>query len=256
MTSAAIVLGSHPMTPIQEIIQALRVKIRHDPAYKAFREKTTKLAVLGLRVPVIHEIVRSNFSFYQKSPRELIAIWNRIWTSSCINEVLLIPLLYYRRHLHLLDPAHWRVLKTWINRVDNWEHADALCALYSIFFERYPRLVQPTLKEWNQSSNAWERRASIVSMIYYASTKRIAPTFRTVISLIEPLIGDQDRYVQKAIGWQLRELHKLYPAQTLSLLLQHARELSPTSFSYATERLTQKEKERIKKKRMGHHLST
>ena len=101
--------------------------------------------------------------------------------------------------------------------------------------------MQPTLKEWNQSSNAWERRASIVSMIYYASTKRIAPTFRTVISLIEPLIGDQDRYVQKAIGWQLRELHKLYPAQTLSLLY-NTPELSPTSFSYATERLTQKER--------------
>ena len=39
------------------------------------------------------------------------------------------------------------------------------------FLERFSKLVEPTLRQWNRSKNPWKRRASVVSTIYYASKK-------------------------------------------------------------------------------------
>ncbi|MFA4845317.1 MAG: DNA alkylation repair protein [Patescibacteria group bacterium] len=117
------------------------------------------------------------------------------------------------------------------------------------FFERYPKLILPTLLQWNRSSNPWKRRASIVSTIYYASKKRKAPAIKTVLSLVEPLICDRDPYVQKAVGWQLREAYKLWPREILLFLNRHALDLSAISFSYATERLSVRDKDALKQRR-------
>lgn len=237
------------MTPLKEVESSLRRAVTHDPQYKAFREKTTKLTVLGLRLPVMQEIEKTSFSFYKKPQDEILRVWDHVWKTSMIHEVMYLPLFYYRRHSTQIDPTHWRVMKQWINRVENWEHADALCQLYSIYYERYPKLVLPTLKQWNRSKNPWKRRASIVSTIYYASPRRKAPPIKMVLQLIKPLILDKNAYVQKAVGWQLREVYKLWPHETLIFLKEHILELGAISFSYATEKLTKKEKDPLKRQR-------
>lgn len=128
----------------------MRRAVIHDPQYKAFRQKTTSLEVLGLRLPAMQQIEQTGFSFYLEPPTEILNVWDHVWKISTIHEVMYLPLFYYRRHRTQLDPAHWRVMKQWINRVENWEHADALCQLYSIFLERYPKQIEPTLRQWNR----------------------------------------------------------------------------------------------------------
>lgn len=234
---------------LEELQQRLNTRILLDPLYKAFREKTTKLKVLGLRLPVMQEIEQTGFSFYKKSQDEILRVWDHVFKTSTIHEVMYLPLFYYRRHRTQLDPTHWRVMKHWIDRVENWEHADALCQLYSILYERYPKLVLPTLKTWNRSKNPWKRRASIVSTIYYASSRRKAPPIKTVLSLIKPLLVDENSYVRKSVGWQLREAYKLWPEETLRFLRKHVLNLSAISFSYATEKLTTNKKKLLKRQR-------
>ena len=234
------------MTPQKEIEHVLKQTQISDPEYKTFREKTTKLTVLGHRLPVLQSIVKDGFSFYTKTSEEILATWNTIWQTSQIHEALTLPLLYYRQHLDVLDLAHWRVMKTWIDRIENWEHADNVCSLYSVLYERFPKQIEPTLRTWNRSRNPWKQRASIVSLIYYATPKRKAPPVQLVLELVEPLIPIRDKYVAKAVGWTLRESHKLYPNETLEFLTKHIHELAPDSFSYATEKLSKSQKDGLK----------
>lgn len=240
------------MTPLKEVENSLHCAVIHDPQYKAFRQKTTKLTVLGLRLPVMHEIERQGFKWYIDDENVMLDQWTRIWNQSNVHEVLSLPLFYYRRHLERLDKTHWHVMKRWIERVENWEHSDSLCALYSIMFERYPKLVEPTLRQWNRSKNPWKRRASVVSTIYYASPRRTPPPRQTILPLVEPLLRDPDPYVQKGVGWQLREAYKLWPREILNFLEVHALELPAITFSYATEKLSHKDKQRLKKQRAHH----
>lgn len=229
--------------------KTLRATAIQDPEYRRFREKTSHLNVLGHRLPVLHTMVKKGFSFYQKSPKEILEIWDYCWKQTQTHEALTLPLLYYRHHPFQLNSSHWHLMKNWVKRVENWEHSDALSYLYSVIYEKFPTLVEPTLYRWNRSKNRWEQRASIVSLIYYASAKRKTPPITTILNLVEPLIKQRDHYVAKAVGWTLREAYKLYPKETLIFLQKHVHNLAPDSFSYATEKLTNTQKQQLKMQR-------
>ncbi len=232
-----------------EVEKALKNTVTDDPAYADFRSKCTNLRVLGHRLPLMHELEEKGFSFYKLSKQEILKTWTYIWNTSKFHEPMYLPLFYYRRHLDGLDKKAWSTLKTWVDRVENWEHADALCALYSVLLERYPKLIEPTLRKWNKDKNPWKQRCSIVSTIYYASKNRKAPPLKLVFELAEPLIKHSDPYVQKGVGWQLREAYNLDPKQTLKFLNKHLLTLPATAFSYATEKLDKKTKAEMKAKR-------
>lgn len=235
---------------LKQIECALCKLVIRDPEYKAFREKTTKMRVLGIRLPVLQKLVREGFAFYTKTEKDILHVWNGVWNTSRLHEALYLPLFYYRNHKQVLGKYEWEVMKKWIERVENWEHADALSHLYSLLLERFPDRVLPTLKKWNASKKPWKQRVSIVSLIYYASPKRKAPPVKLVLEMVEPLIASKDAYVRKAVGWTLRESFKLYPKETYAFLKKHIRELSTVSFSYATEKVTKEQKVELKRMRI------
>ncbi len=240
----------HQTTYLKEVETRVRA-LPIDLAYKAFSESVTKtsLPFLAVRGPDLNHAVRAGFSFYEKSDDEVLRIWDQVWSQATLRDVMSLPLIYYRWKSSELTPKHFSVFKEWMERIENWGHADQLCQLLSILYERHPKLVEPTLRQWNRSMNPWKRRASVVSTIYYASPRRTPPSRKTVLSLIEPLLRDKDPYVQKGVGWQLREAYNLWPREILRFLESHVLELPAITFSYATEKLSKSDKTRLKEKR-------
>ena len=55
--------------------------------------------------------------------------------------------------------------------------------------------------------------------------------------MITNLLTDKEYYVQKGLGWTLRELHNVYPTDTKQYLKQHIRSVSPIAFTIAIEKL-------------------
>jgi len=233
------------MKSFQETIESeLQKLVIPDPIYKAFREKSTKHLVLGLRLPVLHTFTSTDPLLQSASIKDI----DLLFRSSKIHEAMTIALMWFQ-HKKELTLKDWGMLKSWIGNVENWEHADTISFLYSKLFERFPEEILPTLKKWNTSKEPWKQRISIVSLIYYASPKRKAPPVTLVFEMIEPLIGSSDMYVQKAVGWTLRECYNLNPKQTLVFLKKHIQSLASHSFSYATEKLTPEEKLPLKQAR-------
>ncbi|MBI4257096.1 DNA alkylation repair protein [Candidatus Uhrbacteria bacterium] len=239
--------GKNPLREVETRVRKLPV----DAPYKAFfRSATgTKLKFLAVRMPNLNQLVHEGFSFYKKTDREILKDWDQVWNQTTLHDVMSLPLIYYRWKSSTLTSADFYVCKRWMERVENWAHADQLCQLLSILYEKNPKLVEPTLRQWNHSKNPWKRRASVVCTIYYASKKRTPPSRKVVLFLIEPLLQDKDHYVQKGVGWQLREAYKLWPREILSFLESHVLELPAITFSYATEKLTKIDKNRLKEAR-------
>ncbi len=98
---------------LTELEGALKKLVTPDPVYKAFREKTSRLQVLGLRLPLMQKREQTGFSFYQKKEKDILKEWNSVWNRSHIHEVLSLPLFYYRRHKTDLTPFHWNCFKKW-----------------------------------------------------------------------------------------------------------------------------------------------
>ena len=118
--------------------------------------------------------------------------------------------------------------------------------IYTKILEIMPEKVLKQLRQWNKSTNLWDRRQSLVSLLYFSRTKKIILPFDTIIYLVNELVNDSEYYVQKAVGWTLKELYNVYPAATLQYLENKIGNISPIAFTIAIEKLDKNEKERLK----------
>jgi len=60
------------------------------------------------------------------------------------------------------------------------------------------------------------------------------------------LLADGEYYVQKGVGWALRELRNVYPKEAHAYLLKHIRTVSPIAFTIAIEKVGEAERAKLK----------
>lgn len=226
----------------REVREALAPFAEPGRAEEARNDKKSSLSFLAVRVPAIERVVRKGFSFYARPPDEILAIWNAIWFSSPYFEVLAAAGMYYSLQHAKIDPATWPTLSTWSQRCDNWAHADQLAGIYSFLLAQGSSGVYGQLEEWNASDNQWLKRISLVSLIHYTGKNAVFLPPEQVFPLVTNCLGDERYYVQKAVGWVLREMGQAYP-QAIDIFLQtHLTHLLPIAFARAIERRTSEER--------------
>ena len=199
---------------------------------------------LIIRVPEVRKLVKQEYSFYKLSPTKIITIWDYIWKNTEHYEVA-HQALYYYQHKAISKPEYLRI-KTWIDRCDCWEHSDDLSKIYAQIVEDNPIWILPTLEKWNISKAPWKRRQSVVGLIEYASKRKKVLPFETLITFVKPLLADEAYYVQKGVGWTLREIYNVYPTPALDFINTNLGILTPIVFSTSTEKLDKPEKTRMK----------
>ena len=138
------------------------------------------------------------------------------------------------------------ITKNWISKVDNWAHSDGLSDLFSYLLEKDVALVYPQIKNWNTSANPWERRQSLVGLLEYSKKRKKFLPVNKMLPLVKPLLSDENYFVQKGLGWTLREIGNVYPKETWDFLVKHHKQISSVAFSAAIEKLSVKEKEELK----------
>ena len=201
----------------------------------------------GIRVPDVRKILKQGYSFCDLPPEAVVRHWDYIWKNSPWYEVAHQALYYYQHKT--VSKAEFSKIKTWVNRCDCWEHSDDLSKIYARIVEENHDWVIPLYEKWNCAKSPWKRRQSVVGLIEYASKRKGVLPFNQLIRFVEPLLTDEDYYVQKGIGWTLREIFNVYPAEATRYLTQNVMSLTPIAFSSATEKLDKETKSIMKEKR-------
>lgn len=121
-------------------------------------------------------------------------------------------------------------LKGYIETKPWWDTVDCLDGLLgNISDERMPELML----EWSQHRNFWVRRAAI--------DHQLNKKEKTDAALMEKIIMnnlDSDEFfINKAIGWSLREYAKVNPCWVLEFIKCHQSHMSPLSVREATKYL-------------------
>jgi len=140
----------------------------------------------------------------------------------------------------------WPAVVKWQDEVDSWGLCDALAKIYTKILVVMPGEVYAQLKRWNKDPNLWKRRQSVVSLLYYSRTQEQHLPYEKIVPLIDELISDKEHFVQKGVGWALRELRTAYPRQAASYLARNARSLTSIAFAIAVEKLSDAERSRLK----------
>ena len=200
-------------------------------------------------VPKLRALGRQGFSFSEFPVNEQWRIWDYVWLNSTVFDLSLMAMHFANQRPVEDLYAHRKKILRWIKRIDNWalsdEYSNILAKLYEYDFDEFKEVF----KKWNQSPNPWERRASMVGLQYYARFRKKHVPYKTIINMVHPHLTDPHYYVQKAVGWTLRECWNVYPKKTYEYLLENAHLIPAGGWTAATEKLSKIDKSRLTKLR-------
>lgn len=222
-----------------------RMKDNHQHCY---HEVNQHIAPLGGTVPAHRQAARHAYSFSSNSFAEQLLIWDYIWHHSTDFWTRLHAFFFLERHMRK-DKAleeMWPVIVKWQGGVTDWGLCDSLSKIYTRMLELAPEKVYRVLKAWNKDKDLWKRRQSVVSLLYYSRTKKVYLPFNAIEPLITGLLSDKEYYVQKGVGWALREMHNVYPKETKAYLEKNIRKVSSIAFTIAMEKMGEAEKNKFK----------
>ncbi|MBH0116807.1 DNA alkylation repair protein [Salinibacterium sp. NG253] len=215
-------------------------------------DRRSQFEYFGLRTPDRRRRVAAGFSFTGQDSASVLAAWDEIWHLADNGDVMFAALDFYRRRIGsrrwtAADSAEfWSTAVGWIERIDNWAHADDLARLYSFALADQPELVYPTLEEWSRSDNERQRRIAMVSLIHYSGKNAVFMPIEPCLSLLANSVTDRRETVSSALGWVLRELLAVHPDAVLAFLTTHAASMPRPATRRATERLPQPERDRVR----------
>jgi 3-methyladenine DNA glycosylase AlkD len=212
----------------------------------------SQLDFLAIKVPVMRAALREPFSFSSRSPNEVLDIWSEIWFSSPYFEVMSAALTSYSRKHAKIAPDLWPTLARWSSRIENWAHSDELSSIYSYLLAQQPDVVYPQLKAWNASNEQWLRRLSLVSLIHFSGKNAIFLPQEQMMPLVMACMDDKRYYVQKAVGWVLREMADAYPGKVHAYIETNKARMSGVAFSVATEHFSTEERQKLLAWRKAH----
>jgi 3-methyladenine DNA glycosylase AlkD len=89
-----------------------------------------------------------------------------------------------------------------------WDSVDAIASNYlGKYIQLYPEQGADLIEEWRYSENLWLRRSCLIYQLKYGNTT----DFTMMMDLINQFKNDKQFFIQKAIGWSLRQYSKYQP---------------------------------------------
>ncbi|HUG05431.1 MAG TPA: DNA alkylation repair protein [Candidatus Limnocylindria bacterium] len=229
-----------------EVVAALREIGNPRLGAAIAKDRGSSIEHLGIRFPALRKRVKQGFSFYDLPADRVLAIWDRLWRTSPYGDVLFAALEYYAPVVRKqVTPSLWPVVRHWHARVDNWCHSDGLSSLYSWILAGDPDAVYPQLRAWNRTEDQWLRRISLVSLIHYSGKNAVFVPLDRALPLVTTCLKDEREYVQKAVGWVLREMGHAHPEAVRVYIEEHLTAMSAVALRRAIERRGAGEKARL-----------
>lgn len=117
-----------------------------------------------------------------------------------------------------------------------WDSIDSIAPnSLAIHFKRHPHLIPVYTAKWLKSGNIWLQRSALLFQLKAKNTTDLDLLY----SIIENLSSSKEFFVQKAIGWILREYSKVNPEEVYRYVSKT--ELKPLSTREALKRIIKKE---------------
>jgi 3-methyladenine DNA glycosylase AlkD len=190
------------------------------------------LRVLGMRVPDLRRVVGASVRRLSSRPLpDALALVRSLWKGKLFEERLVAIELLGRPPL-VNDEFAWRVGSRWVDAATGWALSDSLASgpIATQVAARPERFA--ALLDWTGSLNLWRRRASAYALRAWVRAGELDRPF----TLLERLLDDPERWVQRAVGTWLRECWKADRARTERFLRNEVGRLAPVTLTVATER--------------------
>jgi 3-methyladenine DNA glycosylase AlkD len=112
------------------------------------------------------------------------------------------------KHINQLNNNNLSLIEFMITTKSWWDTVDGIASrVVGDLFKNYPELIFPVTEKWMASGNVWLQRTAILFQLKYKSLTDTILLFK----YIKKLEGSKEFFINKAIGWALREYSKTDP---------------------------------------------
>lgn len=186
---------------------------------------------LGIPKPKLDAIVAP---FFKKIPKSTKLDWkfiNLCWEKD-YREAQYIAIIYINKNIRLLDIEDLDKLQKLIITKSWWETVDSIDEFIGVITLKNPELKE-TMLRWSISDNLWIRRVAIDFQQKYKN--------KTDVVLLEKIIvnnlGSREFFINKSIGWSLRDYSKINPDWVLKFIGKYKSQLDKLSVKEACKYL-------------------
>jgi 3-methyladenine DNA glycosylase AlkD len=212
------------------LIQALRA--RADPKRAEWEKAYQKSGAehWGVPLPGMDAAIRETLG--DLTQKEALELCRRLWREPVWDLKIVAARILARKAVEP-DAKVWGFVIERLPDLDGWAIADNLADVGSRCLTHDPRRLDD-VEAWVESPHLWTRRAALVFTLSWMKENRDP---ERMLGWAARLAEDRQWFIQKAIGWQLRELSKRDPERVRRFLKEHGPKLTGVARREATKYL-------------------
>ena len=204
---------------VKELVKELKAVANLDDAVAMKAYMKNKFEFLGVKTPARRKLVKAFF----KQQTDSVIDWNFIneaWNNP-YRELQYVALDYLEIRKKLLTPSDLPRLKKLAQTKSWWDTIDFLDRLVGSTIARFPETKEIILS-WSCDEDIWLRRLAIDHQLLRKE--------ETDIELLEKILvnnlGQTEFFINKAIGWALRDYSKTNPDWVRDFIEKHRAEMA------------------------------
>ena len=179
---------------------------------------------LGIKSPIRKELEKVFFkeTGILKEPFDqefIIELWEKDE-----REYQYMALTYIEKSLKKLQKGDLALMERLVLEKSWWDTVDAIAAkAVGKIAEKFPEIIEETIDDWAEHDNMWLRRTAILFQLKYKEITDEERLYRYIRSNSD----SKEFFIQKAIGWALREYSKTNPSSVKQFINENS--LAPLS---------------------------
>ncbi|MCB1397560.1 MAG: DNA alkylation repair protein [Rhodobacter sp.] len=181
---------------------------------------------LGLAVPQVEALVKEWRAACTLDGR--VALASGLWDSNIHEAMVAAAKLLTQARIRPDDSAVWDLIAGWAQGFEGWAVADHASAAGGRRLVADPSRLD-TVEGWTAHPNMWTRRAALVMTLPWARLTHPKPdelaARHRILGWAAAYADDRDWFIQKAIGWWLRDLSRHDPDLTRAWIAEHGARL-------------------------------
>ena len=170
-----------------------------------------------------------------------VALAGALWGSDIHEARIAAAKLLTQARIRPSDESAWQMIRSWVPDFDAWAIADHSCIAAQKRLAAEPARLDE-VEVWTQSPHMWTRRAALVATLHLTRLTHPKPAETAarerVLGWAVSYLDDREWFIQKAIGWWLRDLSRHDPERTRAFLAAHGARLKAFARREAARHLT------------------
>lgn len=210
----------------KELFKELEKLKDEEVAIKMSKYMQNKFVFLGIQKPQLNQFIKP----YLKESKKYDLDWNFIdicWNKN-YREAQYIGVQYLLQNTKYLNKENIDDVKKLIINKSWWDTVDSLDSVIGAIVIKNKEL-ESEMEKWSISDNVWLRRVSIDFEQKYKDKTNEELLEKNIVNNL----GSEEFFINKAIGWSLREYSKTNPKWVLNFIEKYKHKMNKLSIKEA-----------------------